>query len=100
MLEKGVEFLLEPTQLPLAVKGGVEAEEGKHDVGLKPGEPLVGGFEVSFGPGGDLQLFVDQFLCSGKCILPLLFASGMGTKSRGIPFVAKITYGEVQGREA
>ena len=54
VLEKGIEFLLESTQLPCPVKGGIESEEGERDIGLEAGKPLIRAFEVTFGPGSSL----------------------------------------------
>ena len=46
VLDEGVEVLLERLQPVLAGERLVVAEEGEDDVGLRPGQPLVGGAEV------------------------------------------------------
>ena len=100
MLEEGIEFLLEPSQLPFPVKGRIEAEEGKNDVRLETGEPLIGGFEMPLGTGGGLKLFVDEFLGSREGILPVLSSSGMRSETRGVAFVAKVADGQIEFRKA
>ena len=100
MLEEGIEFLFEPSQLPLSVKGGIEAEEGKNDVRLETGEPLIGGFEMPLGTGGGLKLFIDEFLGSREGILPVLPSSGMGSETRSVAFVAKVADGQIESRKA
>ena len=46
MLDERVEVLLERLEPFLAGERLVVAEEGEDDVGLRPGQPLVGGAEV------------------------------------------------------
>ena len=99
MLEEGIEFFFEPSQLPFPVKGRIEAEEGKNDVRLETGEPLIGGFEMPLGTGG-LKLFVDEFLGSREGILPVLSSSWMGSETGSVAFVAKVADGQVECRKA
>ena len=100
MLQEGIELLFESLQFLLAVEGRIEAKEGKYDVGLQASEPLIGSFEVPPWSSIDLQFRANQLLGSGESVLAVLFAAGMRTKPRGVPFIAQVPYGQLLQREA
>ena len=84
---KCAEFV--PGNFPVTIraKNLVKAEKREDDICPKPGEPLVGTFQVALTPGRGVE-FPEKCFRFRKC--PGVHPSGVGPEPRGIPPVPHI----------
>ena len=94
MLDKGGELGAKVRKPLLAVKGLVEPEEGEYRVGLKLGQPFIGGRELSRAP---MQFIGVESFGAGK--RPRCLARRMGAIPRGIAGAAQISHHHACVRE-
>ena len=99
MFNEGAEFVFEVLEPGLALKGFVVTEEGDDGVGLKTGEPLIGGGHgagagVARAPAvGRFRKGWVEFFSTGKG--PGIWAGGMGPEAGGIAFITHVADDEM-----